>query len=245
MSYFSHKDGELLASGAVSELYDRLERLHKKLADQLKGRDYELYPYTDTDGAFIHTSSVSTMKSGGMLTIQYMRSSQQAINVERLMGRDEVLTSGDFVPLHHPVIELRLTPEHFAIELVMSPDAWWDQQNLAGKLSIARHRREFFQILHPLEEARLGYWQGTHLDDMHVEGSRFQFTRVLTEWMSTFAPGKDWFRVGMWYSLEHFAFTEETIHEEVSKQISMLNTVYHALLWRSDNNFRDFYKARS
>ena len=50
------------------------------------------------------------------------------------MGKESGAQTGDVDTYRHPVIELRLTPDQFAIELILSPYAWLDQQNLIGKL---------------------------------------------------------------------------------------------------------------
>ncbi|MGB1286563.1 MAG: hypothetical protein ACPG7F_08525 [Aggregatilineales bacterium] len=244
MTYFSQQDADDLTSGQIQDVYNRIDTLHRQLVTTFKKRDYELQAYQDVHAEHLHPASVSSMKSGKMLTLQYMRLKQKAMTIERLMGRDDVLTTGHIDSRRHPVIELRLNPSYFAVELILSPDAWWDQQNLAGKLSITRHRKEFFKQLIPLETALLGYWEGVHQDEMRIESTRFH-PQVLTEWLSTFAPGKDWFRLGVWYPLADFALTDDDIHDEITTQISRLYPIYQALLWRSDNNFREFYKAKS
>ena len=158
------------------------------------------------------------------------------------MGREAAGTSIELEARRHPVIELRLTPQYYSVELVLSPDAWWDQRNLLGKLSVERHRNTFYKLLQKLDDqARLGFWGGIHLSEMHLTVEKLTHVQMLAEWMETFAVGKDWFRAGIWYEIGHTALSEEQIAEETLRQVRALYPLYEQILWSSDNNFHRFY----
>ena len=229
---------------ALQDMQNHFINLHKLVYSQVRTLNMDLHVYRTPANAIVNLESVATMRPGGVMSISYTRSGSQAAVVERLMGREEVASAADFEPRRHPVIEMRISPEHFVVELVLSPDAWWDQQNLVGKLSIARHRQDFYKLLRTLpEEYCLGFWRGIHLSDMHLGAIQFHRTQVLNEWLSTFEPGKDWFRVGLWYTPETASLGSESIATELVQQCKLLYSIYENLLWTSSNNFRNFYNG--
>jgi len=253
MRYFSQEMLGKLA-GAIASQADHDDELLLQLARNHLCRLHEhIYPEFRKQNIILSLfknsqcmpllQSVSQFGRGASLSLAYLREPSQAVKVERLLGREEVAAPGTINPFHHPVIELRLTPEHFIVEMILSPDAWWDQQNFVGKLSVSRHRQAFYTLLKDLHvEYCLGFWQGTHLSDMHLTAAQFQHPRVMDEWMSTFAPGQDWFRIGIWYEHDAEALAAANIYETVSNQIRLLYPLYESLLWASDNNYRDFYE---
>jgi hypothetical protein len=175
------------------------------------------------------------------LTLPYLRSKEQGILVERLMGRDNSDVSGDIY--RHPVNELRITPENFAIELIMSPLSWWDQRNLIGKLAVARHRENMRGVLQRIDgDYRFGFWDGTHLSDMHLTSRQLLRGNILDEWMSTFSDGQDWLRVGVWYEPDDPALNDDRILSEVVGRVVALEKLYTFMLWTSNNNFQSFYR---
>lgn len=218
----------------------RFLNLHKALYEQMRLNNIQLHVIT-TD-AVVQASSVSERHAEQVLSIAYLRSKTQAVNVERLMGREEIANASNIEARRHLVLELRLSPEHFVLELLMSPDAWWDQQNLIGKLSIARHKQDFYSELQNIEsEYRLGFWKGVHLSEMHLRTVHFQHFRIIDEWMSTFQANADWFRLGIWYDLDAEELAEDQIVEELMQQLRVLYPLYASICWSSDNNFREFY----
>lgn len=250
MSFFSKQDHDLSKEAAADTLNDRAElsdlagrlaQIHRDLFSQMRSNQLNLYPTTQDASKIIQTSSIAAPDKDGVLTINYWRGQGQGVVVERRMGRQII---AEAVDLHrHPVIELRLAPEHFAVELIISPDAWWDQQNLAGKLSIERHRKTFYDAFQKFDDRyRFGFWSGIHVGEMHLNAEQMRWKQVLDSWISTFSPGKDWFRLGVWYQPEELAAEATQIVPEVLRQIKALYRVYQQLAWTSDNNFVEFYQ---
>lgn len=222
---------------------NRFLELHQKIYPSLRMQNLDLTVHKMAGGEIIQEQFTGYGQENIALTIQYLRTYSDAVAVERLMGREIEIAPENVEPRRHPTIELRLLPGHFVVELVVSPEAWWDQQNLMGKLTIDRHRQEFYTHLSKQNAACcLGFWQGVHLSDMHLKAVFFRRTRLLEEWLSTFEPGKDWFRLGRWYTPESQPLTEEHIYTEVIEQVRALYTIYDYLIWTGNNNFRNFYK---
>lgn len=221
----------------------KLMELHRTLHRRMRERSWDLHPHWDRS-RWVYGASAACRSDIQGLTLPYLRSYDQAVLVERLMGREgnHAATSTD---IHrHPVIELRLTPEHFVVELVLTPTSWWDQRNLIGKLSIERHRQTLRTLLQQMNgEYRFGFWEGIHLSDMHLTSRQLLRTGVLDEWMSTFSDGQDWLRVGVWYEPENAALCVENILDETLHRIGALNEVYKFLLWSGNNNFHSFYRS--
>jgi hypothetical protein len=232
----------ITASSQLQSVAKRLQQLHEKIYPQIKLNDMDLH-ITTSDVAAVMPSSVSTSEAGGALSLAYLRQRGAAATVERLMGREEV-ASVNKVDIHrHPVIEVRLGSDNLAVELIMSPDAWWDQQNLVGKLSITRHRQEFHSLLKDFNAPYcMGFWRGTHLSDMHLTAHQFQHPRIMEEWMSTFAPGADWWRIGIWFDYDEDALADDTITNTMLEVMHPLYNLYNYLGWTGDNNYREFYK---
>ena len=161
-AYFTRHDHDTLASlptRDAQEVYDKFGELHRTLYRRMRDHNYDLHPHWNKATADLNRSASCSGEIIG-LSLPYLRSKEQGVLVERLMGRDGVDLSGDIY--RHPVIELRITPENFAIELIMSPLSWWDQRNLIGKLSVARHRETLRGILQRMDgDYRFGFWDGT------------------------------------------------------------------------------------
>ena len=153
MALFSNENHTAVENVAADEVNDlpmvensveKLAQLHEQLQLQITNHGLDLHPaHSDNNVVF---ESASTSSKNGMISLQYMRSRSQAVRVERLMGRDDTSNNGTD-SRRHPVIEVRLTPEHLTVELILSPYAWWDQQNFIGKASIERHRKNLFDLL--------------------------------------------------------------------------------------------------
>jgi len=247
MTYFTRDDHTELATlepGTANQLtvYAKLQGLNEALHSQLRNANLAVF----TGNPLVHEKSVCAVQAQQVISIPYRRSNTEAIIVERLMGREEVAGTDTIEVRRHPVIELRLTPDYLTVELLLSPDAWWDQRNFAGKLSIARQRTEFFRLMRQLDENyRLGYWQGTHLGEMHLTARQFHHIDILNEWINTFEAGKDWFRLGIWYEPETLPADEASIQAELLSRIKQLYPLYQYLLWTGDNNFQEFYDVPS
>lgn len=247
MTYFTRDDHTDLAAfkpGTAAQLavYQKLLDLNKALYPLLRNANIALF----TGNPIIDEDSVCVVEGRQVLSIAYRRSNTEAITVERLMGREEVASTETIEVHRHPTIEVRLTPQHLTVELVMSPDAWWDQRNFVGKLSIARQRTEFFKLMRQLDQTfRLGFWQGTHLGEMHLNAKQFHHIDILNEWINTFEAGKDWFRLGAWYEPDAVLLDKASIHSELLNRIKQLYPLYQYLLWTGDNNFQEFYEVPS
>jgi hypothetical protein len=186
--------------------------------------------------------SASASQAGGSLALQYARHSALAATVERLMGREEIADNNHIDPFRHPVIEIRLMPDALAIELILAPDAWWDQENMVGKLTIEDHRTQFYKMLSRMDgDWRLGFWRGLHLSEMHLKTAQFQYRPIIEEFLGTFSPSKDWFRIGCWYKQDAPELKSDVIIHTLSQHMSQLYMLYHHFLWTSDNNYRNFY----
>lgn len=226
---------------ALRRAVEQLLTLHQHISAQLRTQSLDLHLMVPEANA-VQFSTVSDRLTEEVATIAYTRARGQAVTVERLMGREEVATVNTVDLRRHPALELRLMPEGFVIELILSPDAWWDQQNLVGKLSVDRHRAEFYDLLQTCADYTMGFWQGARHSDLSLHARYFKHPRIMDEWLSTFEPAADWFRLGIWYDLDAPELSEERAEDEVLHQLRTLYTLYQHLLWTSDNNFRDFYE---
>lgn len=227
----------------VQAVYDKLFALHTSLHRRIRDHNWDLHPHWDRTAIITsHSAACSTAISG--LTLSYLRSREQAQLVERLTGRDRLTGVRNVEVNRHPVIEVRITREHLAVELVLSPTSWWDQRNFIGKLSIQRHRDTLRNILQRMNgEYYFGFWDGIHLSDAHLTNRQLLRGNILEEWMGTFSDGQDWLRVGAWYEAGDPALATDTILSELVQRMSALYQIYSFALWTSNNNFQSFYKG--
>ncbi len=257
--YFTQDDHAALKSAHVQQSGDnpglqpvctKLLQLHDGLYTHINSTKMELYPHISDKRTVVSFKSASeTPDTGaiteiGLITMSYFRGDEEARRIERLMGRDVI---GENAPIieafRHPVIELRLTPEHYVVELLLSPEAWWDQRNFAGKLTIDRHHVAFYNLLGKLgSDYILGFWQGVKLSEMHLNSGQLPPIQIFDQWMSTFSVGKDWMRVGFWYKAGDNALTQDNVVAETFKRVRDLYELYSFILWTTVNNFRSFYK---
>lgn len=219
---------------------EQLQALHQAVYEQVRLNNLDLN-LIHSESHTVQQNSVSDSNAKNALSVVYLRTRGQAVQVERLLGREEVANLNTIEARRHPVIEIRISPEHLAVELLLSPDAWWDQQNLMGKMTVGRYRLEFYSLLQTFDvHYCMGFWRGIHLSDMHLSAKHFRHPRIMDEWLSTFQPSADWLRLGIWY-----AWGDERLQEnaanEIAKQVKALFAVYQHILWTSDNNFREFY----
>jgi hypothetical protein len=253
MSYFFQGDHIALinehgqsvnANVDLQHVYSKFFDLHTALHPRVRNHNLDLHPRWQKT-SIISRESAASLGQHSSLVLTYFRSREQAEMVERLMGKEHASESGNVDTYRHPVIELRLTPNEFAIELILSPYAWWDQQNLIGKLDLPGHRTAFRNVLRTLPlDYRFGFWDGIHLGDMNLTVAELLRARVLDEWMDTFADGQDWLRAGKWYTPEDPALDSGVVVNEIFNTIKSLHNLYTFLLWTSNNNFRNFYEKR-
>lgn len=251
MSYFTRDDHHAVLSvqtgtphgdAAMQRVYQRMLDLHRDLYPRLKKHGVELYAIGDAAAA-ITRSTASTPFAADVLTLSYLRERAEAVSVERIMGRDEVMLNGNLEAARHPVIEIRLSPDNLAVELLIAPSAWYDQQNFAGKLSINQHRLQFYQLLARLgSDYLLGFWSGTYISSMHLEIGNLPPRRILFEFMDTFAARRDWLRVGCWYEPEAADLAPDRIASTLFHRLRELYPLYNFLTWSSSNNFQAFYQ---
>lgn len=249
MSYFTlqdHaslglKDNSVQSDSERQLAYDKFTELHRILYSRLRDHNYDLHPGNHPT-AVLYDGSISGKRCGEALVLTYLRSREQAMAIERMMGRDRMTVKTEMQLSRHPVIELRLTPEHFSVELLVSPEAWVDQQNLIGKLGIQRHRDAFRSLLQRMDgDFRMGFWSGCELSDMHLTTRQLSRGNNLQEWMSTFCDGQDWLRMGAWYTPEAPQLETGHILRELTDRIVALHRVYSFLMWSSNNDFLSFY----
>lgn len=188
--------------------------------------------------ASLNKESVTGHSHTDTQTVTYMRPTAEAQTVERVMGRD---IANRPIDLHcHPVIELRANANSLVLELVMSPQAWIDQENLLGKLSIVRQRHEFRKLISHLNpEMRLGFWRGQQLDDMHLTADQLSYANVFEHWMATYTDRQDYFRAGMWYSADQIT---DNMAVELFNRAQELYSLYNFMTWTGNNDFRSFYQ---
>lgn len=245
--YFNADDFGALFSPTSQIVQEKMLTLHATLRRRMREANWDLHPNW-TQPKILAFRSAARMGDTGMLSsalaLDYLRSKEQAQLVERLMGRDQPASATTCDIRRHPVIEVRITPEHLAVELVLSPAAWWDQRNLVGKLSIPRHREALRSLIQRMDgDTRFGFWNGIDLNDMHLTSRQLLRGTTLDEWMSTFGDGHDWLRVGVWYTPGHEALEESNIVGELVRRIGALYNLYTFALWTSNNNFQSFYRA--
>lgn len=251
MAYFSTKDHQTLAAhetwgpGEDAELqrvHNKMLDLHKALYSKIRNHNLDIYCDSQPGGIINFKSAASNSQTNNM-TVAYTRTSTEAAMIERLMDHEDTTAPerGSYARFH-PVIELRLTPEHLAVELIVAPEAWWDQQNFMGKLSVNRHRAAFCKLVREMDdEYCLGFWQGTHLSDMHLTTGQLALAPALNEWLGTFEEGRDWLRIGYWYEAGSLALDSSLVVQELFKRISTLVKAYHFIAWTSNNNFRNLH----
>ncbi len=247
MTYFTRQDHTALleakanmqdADVALQRLYRRFEDLHHVLYPKLRKHGVDLHVNLENNGEVTFSSCASPF-STELMTLTYSRSHNQAEIIESIMGRE----NRPIETRCHPVIEVRITENTFAVELVMSPNARQDQQNFAGKLSIDSHRESFYKLLRDMKhEYYLGFWSGAHLEDVHLSTSQLPPARIMQQWLETFAAGRDWLRIGAWFTVEDDSLTQENFVNEVFQRVRELYNVYEFIAWTSNNNFQEFYK---
>jgi hypothetical protein len=215
---------------------EKMQALHRDLYRQLRSYGINLHPHSTP----VSFDSIADPLANDVVALRYFRCSGEAQAVEHMMADG---MPGEMSIDCHPAIEIRITPEHFAIELVIAPSAWWDQQNLVGKMNVERQRSDFYRLLRQMGcEVQIGFWQGAYLSDVRLSTCDIYNPRILNEWMNTFAEGQDWVRAGVWYEHDNPAISPENIVAEVFQRVSELYKLYSFVTWTSDNDFRSVYR---
>lgn len=252
MSYFTTRDHQAVFSFQAASIegvesfqrvYDRLQGLNKKLYPQLKQYHINLHPNPRTLSGVWRGSNTTHLEVDA-LTLSYMRNASQAISIEHLMGRDKITEPYQIMTQNHPAIEVRVTLDHLAIELVVPPTARQDQENIAGKLTIKQHQADFYKLITQLgKNYVIGFWNGIYRqEDLSFDTTQLPPRHIFFEFFNTFAAGRDWLRVGMWYPAEASELDEDQIVNTIYNHIRALYPVYTFLAWTSDNNFVSLYK---
>jgi hypothetical protein len=246
MSYFNAKDHNNLTYDdfqvRCQDTQAKFLELHSLMHDKMRLQAWDLHPHGQKSRIVSDVSAAATSETQNVLVLSYFRSLAQAQLVEKLMGMDQ----GDVEAYRHPVIELRMAPDYFALELIVSPYAWWDQQNFIGKMGLERHRQQLRNMLYNFESSyRFGFWGGEAPSDMYLTSWQVLQGHVLNDWINTFADGQDWLRFGAWYEPDSDALSEERIVQELSSRIGELYAIYDFLLWSSNNNYQEFYKRQN
>jgi hypothetical protein len=225
------------------------------LARRVREHHWAIFPHWEKGKAVCACSCATTAAFSG-ITASWLRSREQAVAVERMTGREGAGTRYQAEGHRHPTLEVRLTPEHLAVELIVAPSAWWDQRNIIGKLSIARHQQALIDVIRRLpDDLRVGFWEGVHLSDTQATLRQLLRGGRLLDWLGTFGDGQDWLRVGAWYPFEAYApdvlgeqgnpLMSEHIVGELFARMSALYSLYTFMVWTSNNNFHSFYTGRT
>jgi hypothetical protein len=209
--------------------------LHNALHSRFRKYNIELQ-------AAASTESAACAVANGTQVVQYFRSSTTAHTVEAMMGRD---VPGRTIEVRrHPVIEMRPTAAGLAIELIIAPHAWWDQQNLIAKLSVEKHLQKFHRLVARLDhQYYLGFWHGVQLGDMHLTAKQLAHPSACKQWMSTFCDGQDWLRIGVWYSAPQCF--EENFIGDAFHRLQELYEIYKFIAWTSNNDFRTIQQRKN
>jgi len=171
-------------------------------------------------------------------TISYIRPRAEAQTVERLIG----LSHGRGLEMkHHPVIELRLNEDWLTLELVLNPEAWYDQRNWLGKLTVRRYRDEFRELIATFPpQLRIGSWQGIAPTDRYLTSAQLRIPPVFEAWMGTYCDGRDWLRVGAWIPTAEIT---SDIEDELFKHAQALYRLHQYIAWTGRNDFYSLFRA--
>lgn len=244
MSFFSQADFNAILAMSLEghqstqqeRVFNRLLDLHQQLMSRIKLNQIDLYPNFEVPEQ-VATSTTVTPFEANVMTLAFSRSEATAEIVEGMMGRDGIETSDGLKVRHHPVIELRLTPENFVVELVVSSFAWYDQQNFAGKITVEQQRSHLNQILSDMQnEYFIGFWTGTQLSETRLTTRKLPPQHILLDYLTTFAAGRDWLRFGHWFQPE-----DDISVDAIFDCIQELYAIYSFITWTSNNNFQTFY----
>lgn len=236
--------GAATGSSSLQPAFHRLLELHNTLFPRIRNHSLDLHTRWQKSNIVSYDSAATTTQEEAVALV-YFRSREQASQVERLMGKDGAMINSVVETYRHPLIEVRLTPNHLAVELIVSPSAWYDQQNLAGKIAIPQYRVEFRKLLKKLGSGyHFGFWDGVELGDMQVEVTYLMHGQVLNEWLDTFAAGYDWLRIGRWTPADTLPQDDRHLANEIFDAVQHLYGLYEFIRWTGNNNYRGFYEKQ-
>jgi hypothetical protein len=248
MTYFTESDYQLLQNELdintpkAETLREQMLNLHRQIYGRMTEYRINLFPNPETQTNVTQETLATPYPKTNTLSLIYTRSRAQAVAVENLMGRDGAGIIEDIRAQHHPAIEIRLSADYLAIELILAPTAWYDQQNLIGKLTFKQHRDSLHKLLEKLPKACvLGFWSGITPSDAHINLTRVPPKPLLYDFFDTFSAGRDWLRVGYWYQPNQEEVSANNINNTLLNHIQSLYRLYNFVTWTSDNNFRSFY----
>lgn len=206
----------------------RLTELHHALSGSFRKHNITLQ-------AVNSGSSVVGTGTEQALVFAYLRQPNEAQTVQRQIG----LRGSALALDRHPLIELRLTERHLTLEFVLPVAAWWDQRNLAGKLSLPRYRDEFATLLMSLDpDMAVGHWHGLLLDAQHLAIRQLATPRAMGAWLETFADGRDPVRIGCWLPADAI---KRDVLPDLFPAARSLYAVYQFAAWTGRNDFQTFF----
>lgn len=212
-------------------LTDSLGQLHQALFTRFRKFNVHLHAITP--------SQTITSRHSATPTITYLRLPSEAQAVERLIG---LKNERQLEVKHHPVIELRLNADWLALELVLTPEAWYDQRNWLGKMSVPRYREEFHNLLTTLSpHIRVGAWQGDTPTDRYLTSAELRFPRIFEAWAGTYSDGRDWLRFGVWYQTAQV--TPDVAHH-LFDHAQAIYRIHQYIAWTGRNDFYGLFRAK-
>lgn len=247
MTYFTESDYQLLQNEIdintpqAHALREQMLNLHRQIYGRMTEYRINLFPNPETAHNLTQATLASPYPKSNTLSLIYMRSRAQAVAVENLMGRDGAGVIEEIRAQHHPAIEVRLSADYLTVELIIAPTAWYDQQNLIGKLTFKQHRDHLHKLLEKVPKACLGFWSGITPSDAHINLTRVPPKPLLYDFFDTFSAGRDWLRIGYWYQPDQEEVSAHNINHTLLNHIQSLYGLYNFITWTSDNNFRSFY----
>jgi hypothetical protein len=237
-AYFSSADfASLSVPHSQAVVTDKMHELHRALTRRVRDHGWDIHSFGQV---LVGKSATGRICAG--LTSAFTRSHEQATLVERLMGRDANSHGYQMDVTRHPVIELRLLQEGLALELIVPPNAWWDQRNVVGKIAVTRHRDSLREIMRRSpQDMHCGFWEGVLHSDAYLTTAQLLYKSNLDEWMGTFSDGQDWLRIGTWYAPDDVTLHSDAIVRELTQRLAALVKLYQFFLWTGNNNFHSFY----
>jgi len=212
-------------------LTDQLNNFHSALYARFRKFNLHLQ-------AVSPSKTITSVHPQSIPTISYVRLLNEAQTVERLIG----LSDGRALDMkHHPIIELRLNEDWLALELVLNPEAWYDQRNWLGKLRVRRYRDEFRDLITGLSpHMRVGSWQGAAPTDKYLTSAQLRLPRVFEAWVGTYCDGRDWLRIGAWFPT---AEVTPDLTDVLFDHAQTLYRLHQYIAWTGRNDFYSLFRA--